>query len=167
MYKEKLIKVKRVTQVLKGGKKITFCALIIISNSQHKVGIGLGKGQNLVLAKEKAVINGKKNLITIPLTNSYSIPHVIKASYGASRIILKPAPLGTGIVAGGSVRAILELSGIKNVFAKQFGSKNLLNNAKATILALIELNQIIELGKSQSHKKKIFYLKKMKKISNT
>jgi small subunit ribosomal protein S5 len=114
--------------------------------------------------KQKQVrLNGKKNLITVPLTFVFSVPHVIKASYGACQIMLRPASQGTGVIAGGSVRTVLELAGIRNILAKQFGSSNILNNAKATILALTNLNEKIELGKIQSHRKQQFYEKIMQK----
>ena len=106
----------------------------------------------------------KKNLINVPLTLKDSIPHVVNASYGACSLMLRPASLGTGVIAGGSVRTVLELAGIKNILAKQFGSNNILNNAKATILALTNLNEKVELGKYQSSRKQLFYDKVMKNI---
>lgn len=165
-YEEKILQIKRVTKVVKGGKKMTFRAIVIIGDNKRKVGVGIGRADDVNLAIDKAVLNGKKNLINVPLTLRYSVPHVIKASYGASSIMLRPALQGTGVIAGGSVRTVLELAGIKNILAKQFGSNNMLNNAKATILALTSLNQKIELGKYQSVRKQIFYEKIMKKSKN-
>jgi len=118
------------------------------------------------LAMDKAILDGKKNLITVPLTLNYSIPHIVKAGFGACSIMIRPAKLGTGVIAGGSVRTVLELAGIKNIVAKQFGSNNILNNAKATILALTTLNQQIELGKYQSSRRQVFYDKIMRKYKN-
>eukprot|EP01039_Chlorochromonas_danica_P011718 gene11718-13158_t len=129
---------------------MTFRAIVIIGDNKRKVGVGIGRADDVNLAIDKAILNGKKNLITIPLTLKYSVPHVVYASYGACSIMLRPASQGTGVIAGGSVKTVLELAGIKNILAKQFGSSNILNNAKATILALIYLNEKIELGKSQS-----------------
>jgi len=165
-YEEKVIQVKRVTKVVKGGKKMTFRAIVIIGDNKRKVGVGIGRAEDVNLALDKAVLNGKKNLIKVPLTFLFSIPHVVKASYGACSIMLRPAALGTGVIAGGSVRTVLELAGIKNILAKQFGSNNIFNNAKATILALTKLNEKIELGKSQCLRKQIFYEKIMKKYKN-
>jgi small subunit ribosomal protein S5 len=140
-YQEKIIQIKRVTKVTKGGKKMTFRVIIIIGNNKNKVGLGIGCANDVDFAIEKAIKNGKKNLIHIKLTNYTSISHYIQIFYGASHIVLRPAADGTGIVAGSSIRTILELVGIKNIFAKQFGSKNILNNAKATLLALINLQK--------------------------
>ena len=165
-YKEKVVQVKRVTKVVKGGKKMTFRAVVIIGDTKRKVGMGVGRAEDVNLAIEKAVLNAKKTLITVPLTIFSSLPHVISTSYGASKVMLRPASLGTGVIAGGSVRTVLELSGIKNVLAKQFGSTNILNNAKVTLLALNKLNEKIQLGKLQCIRKKNFYDKIMKKYSN-
>lgn len=162
-YEEKIVQIKRVTKVVTGGKKMTFRAIVIIGDNKRKVGVGIGRADDVNLAIDKAILNGKKNLITIPLTLKSSVPHVIRASYGACSIMLRPAAQGTGVIAGGSVKTVLELAGIKNILAKQFGSSNILNNAKATILALISLNEKIELGKSQSIGRKNFYEKIMKK----
>lgn len=166
-YNEKVVQVQRVTKVVKGGKKMTFRAVVIIGDEKRKVAVGIGRAEDVNLAIEKAILNGKKNLIQVPLTYSASIPHVSQASYGASKIMLRPAALGTGVIAGGSVRTVLELSGIKNILAKQFGSNNILNNAKATILALTNLTQKIKLGKAQSIRKNLFYKKILKKYSQT
>jgi small subunit ribosomal protein S5 len=162
-YQEKVVQVKRVTKVVKGGKKMTFRAIVIIGDGKQKVGVGIGRAEDVNLAIDKAILNGKKNLIRVPLTLLLSIPHVIKVGYGACSIMLRPASPGTGVIAGGSVRTVLELGGIKNILAKQFGSNNILNNAKATILALTNINEKIELGKSQYTRKKFFYTKVMKK----
>ena len=158
-YEEKIVQIKRVTKVVKGGKKMTFRAVVIIGDTKRKVGVGIGRADDVNLAIDKAVLNGKKNLINVPLTLKYSLPHVVNASYGACSIMLRPAGLGTGVIAGGSVRTVLELAGIKNILAKQFGSSNILNNAKATILALSLLNEKIELGKYQSSRKQKFFFK--------
>jgi small subunit ribosomal protein S5 len=165
-YEEKIVQIKRVTKVVKGGKKMTFRAVVIIGDNKRKVGVGIGRAEDVNLAIDKAILNGKKNLITVPLTFKYSVPHVVNASYGACSIMLRPASQGTGVIAGGSVRTVLELAGIKNILAKQFGSNNILNNAKATILALTTLNEKVELGKFQSVRKQVFYDKIMRKYKN-
>jgi small subunit ribosomal protein S5 len=165
-FEEKIVQIKRVTKVVTGGKKLTFRAVVIIGDTKRKVGVGIGRADDINLAIDKAVLNGKKNLINVPLTLQYSIPHVVKANYGACKIMLRPSTIGTGVIAGGSIRTVLELAGIQNILAKQFGSSNILNNAKATILALTLLNEKVELGKYQSIRKQIFYDKIMRKYKN-
>jgi small subunit ribosomal protein S5 len=165
-FEEKIVQITRVTKVVKGGKKLTFRAVVIIGDNKRKVGVGIGRAEDVNLAIDKAVLNGKKNLINIPLTLKFSIPHVVNADYGACSLMLRPASLGTGVIAGGSIRTVLELGGIKNILAKQFGASNILNNAKATILALNNLNEKVELGKYQSSHKQLFYDKIMRKYKN-
>jgi small subunit ribosomal protein S5 len=165
-YEEKIVQIKRVTKVVKGGKKMTFRAVVIIGDNKRKVGVGIGRAEDVNLAIDKAILHGKKNLITVPLTFKDSVPHVVNASYGACSIMLRPASQGTGVIAGGSVRTVLELAGIKNILAKQFGSNNILNNAKTTLLALTLLNEKVELGKFQSIRKQRFYNKIMRKYKN-
>ena len=165
-FEEKIIQIKRVTKVVKGGKKLTFRAVVIVGDNKQKVGVGVGRAEDVNMAIDKAILNGKKNLITVPLTVKYSVPHVIQASYGACSIMLRPASLGTGVIAGGSIRTVLELAGIKNILAKQIGCNNILNNAKTTILALNLLNEKVELGKYQTIRKQVFYDKIMKKYKN-
>lgn len=165
-YEEKIVQIKRVTKVVKGGKKMTFRAVVIVGDNKRKVGVGIGRAEDVNLAIDKAVLNGKKNLINVPLTLKDSIPHVVNGSYGACKLMLRPASLGTGVIAGGSIKTVLELGGIKNILAKQFGSSNILNNAKATIQALTELNEKVELGRYQSLRKQLFYDKVMKKYKN-
>lgn len=162
-YQEKVVQVKRVTKVVKGGKKMTFRAVIIIGDNKQKVGVGVGRAEDVNLAIDKAILHAKKNLITVPLTIFSSVPHVVEAAFGATKIMLRPAALGTGVIAGGSIRTVLELAGINNILAKQFGCNNILNNAKVTILALMKLNEKIELGKAQCLRKKYYYHKIMKK----
>ena len=145
---------------------MTFRAVVIIGDNKRKVGVGIGRADDINLAIDKAILNGKKNLINVPLTLKDSIPHVVKSSYGACNLMLRPAQVGTGVIAGGSVRTVLELAGIKNIVAKQFGASNILNNAKATIFALTDLNEKVELGKYQSTRKQLFYDKVMKKYKN-
>jgi len=138
-YIERLIKISRVTKVTKGGKKLSFRAVVVIGDENGKVGVGVGKAEDVVNAFKKAKTNGRKNLIQIPLTKSLTIPHPIIGDVGACKIILKPGVEGSGVMAGGAVRTVLEVAGIKNIIAKQLGSDNLLNNARATIVALESL----------------------------
>lgn len=136
---ERLIKISRVTKVTKGGKKLSFRAVVVIGDENGKVGVGVGKAEDVVNAFKKAKTNGKKNLIQIPLTKSLTIPHPIVGDLGACKIIMKPGLEGSGVIAGGAVRTVLEVAGIKNIIAKQLGSDNLLNNARTAIIALESL----------------------------
>lgn len=134
-YDQKLLEAKRVARVVKGGKRFSFRALVIIGNRKGRVALGIAKGADLTDATQKAVTRAKKSLITIPVVGG-SIPHEVRQKYGASRIMLKPAPKGSGIIAGGPVRVILELGGVANASSKIIGSSNKLNCARATISAL-------------------------------
>ena len=136
---ERLIKITRVSKVTKGGKKLSFRAIIVIGDEKGQVGVGVAKADDVVNAFKKAKTDGKKNLIKIPLTKTLSIPHEIVGSFGACKIIMRPSIEGSGVIAGGAVRTVLEVAGIKNVIAKQLGSDNLLNNARASISTLKNL----------------------------
>lgn len=136
---ERLIKISRVSKVTKGGKKLSFRAIVVIGNENGQVGIGVAKADDVVNAFKKAKTDGKKNLIKFPLTKTLSIPHDVVGNFGACKIIMRPSIEGSGVIAGGAVRTVLEVAGIKNVIAKQLGSDNLLNNARATISALKNL----------------------------
>jgi small subunit ribosomal protein S5 len=126
---ERLIKISRVSKVTKGGKKLSFRAIVVIGDENGQVGVGVAKASDVVNAFKKAKTDGRKNLIKIPITKSLSIPHDVKGNYGACKIIMRPSIEGSGVIAGGAVRTVLEVAGIKNVIAKQLGSDNLLNNA--------------------------------------
>ncbi len=134
-YEEKNLEVARVTRVTKGGKRMRFRALTVIGNRKGRVGFGLAKGLDVAGATSKATAQARKSLLTIPLVNE-TIPHAVQAKFAAAIVLLKPAPKGTGIKAGGSVRNVLELAGVPNVTSKMLGSKNKINNVKATFKAL-------------------------------
>ena len=136
---ERLIKISRVSKVTKGGKKLSFRAIIVIGDENGKVGVGVAKANDVVNAFKKAKANGRKNLIKLPITKSLSIPHNVIGNFGACTVILRPSIEGSGVIAGGAVRVVLEVAGVKNVIAKQLGSNNLLNNARASICALDSL----------------------------
>lgn len=136
---ERVVAIQRVTKVVKGGKKMSFRAIIIIGNEQGKVGVGVGKAGDVITAVRKGVTDGKKNIISVPLTSSSSIPHPTNGRFGAAKLVLRPSAQGSGVIAGSSIRTVLELAGIKNILSKQLGSKNLLNNARATIQGLSTL----------------------------
>jgi len=146
---ERLIKISRVSKVTKGGKKLSFRAIVVIGDENGQVGVGVAKADDVVNAFKKAKTDGRKNLIKIPLTKALSIPHNITGNFGACKIIMRPSIEGSGVIAGGAVRTVLEVAGIKNVIAKQLGSNNLLNNARASIVALETLRT-----KSQTVKKR-------------
>ena len=133
---ERVVAIERVTKVVKGGKKMSFRAIIVVGNEQGKVGVGVGKAGDVITAVKKGVTDGKKNVIQVPLTSSDSIPHAINGRSGAAKLVLRPSAPGSGVIAGGSVRTVLELAGVKNILSKQLGSNNLLNNARATIHGL-------------------------------
>ena len=133
---ERLIKISRVSKVTKGGKKLSFRAIVVIGDENGQVGVGVAKADDVVNAFKKAKTDGRKHLIKIPITKSLTIPHRVIGNFGACKIILRPSIEGSGVIAGGSVRTVLEVAGIKNVIAKQLGSDNLLNNARASICAL-------------------------------
>jgi len=161
---EKVGEVKRMTKVVKGGKILTFRAVILIGDLKGRVGMGIGRSLDVNTALAKALLKAKKTSITVPLTYTYSIPHVTQAKFGASNVMLRPAAEGTGLIAGGPVRTLLEFAGVKNILSKQFGANSIINNSKATILALSTLNTKVELGKYQLLRKKRFYSKIMRRI---
>ncbi len=146
---ERLIKISRVSKVTKGGKKLSFRAIVVVGDENGKVGVGVAKADDVVNAFKKAKTDGRKNLIKIPITKSLSIPHKVIGNFGACKLIMRPSIEGSGVIAGGAVRSVLEVAGIKNVIAKQLGSNNLLNNARASICALQNLTT-----KSQVTKKR-------------
>ena len=134
-FQEKVIQISRVTKVCKGGKKLAFRAVIAVGNENGKVGVGVGKADDVLNAISKAIVDAKRNLIDVFLTKTKTIPHNVTGNFGACSVLVKPASQGTGVIAGSSIRILLELAGVKNIVAKQLGSKNLLNNARATISA--------------------------------
>jgi len=137
-FEQKIIDIARVTRVMAGGKRMRFRACVAIGNKKGKVGIGLAKGADVTLAVAKAVNQAKKDLITVPIVKQ-TIPHAIEEKFGAARVLLKPASVGRGIIAGGIVRTIFELSGVTNVSSKVLGTNNKVNNAKCVMKALRNL----------------------------
>ena len=141
-WEERVVQVKRVTKVVKGGKKLSFRAVLVIGNTKGQIGVGVGKASDVIGAVKKGISDAKKHIINIPVTKYNSIPHPIQGIAGAAKIILRPSATGSGVIAGGSTRTVLELAGIKNILAKQLGSNNKLNNARATLNALSNLRTL-------------------------
>lgn len=136
--KDRLVRVNRVAKVTKGGRTFSFSAIVVVGDENGVVGFGLGKAGEVSSAIAKGIENAKKNLFRIPILKG-TIPHAQEAKYGGARVLLRPAAPGTGVTAGGAMRAVLESVGIKNVLAKSKGSSNPHNLVKATMLALLEL----------------------------
>lgn len=147
---ERLIKISRVSKVTKGGKKLSFRAIVVVGDENGKVGVGVAKADDVVNAFKKAKTDGRKNLIEFPLTKSLSIPHNVTGNFGACKVIMRPSIEGSGVIAGGAVRIVLEVAGVKNVIAKQLGSNNLLNNARASVSALNNLTTKSEITKKRN-----------------
>ncbi len=136
--KDKLLYVNRVSKVVKGGKRLSFSALVVTGDGNGHVGIGVGKASEVPGAINKAGAIAKKNLIKVALADT-TIPYEIRVKFSAAKVLLKPASRGTGVIAGGSIRAVLEAAGVKDILTKSLGSSNRINVAKATILALSQL----------------------------
>ncbi|MFM7221779.1 MAG: 30S ribosomal protein S5 [Nodosilinea sp.] len=148
-WQERVVQIRRVTKVVKGGKKLSFRAIVVIGNEKGQVGVGVGKASDVIGAVKKGVADGKKHLVDVPLTRSASIPHPSSGMGGGSKVFMRPAAPGTGVIAGGAVRTVLELAGVRNVLAKQLGSNNPLNNARAAAEALAALRTFPEVAEER------------------
>jgi len=146
--KEKLVNLNRVAKVTKGGRTFSFAAIVVVGDGKGRVGHGLGKARDVSESIAKAVDVAKKNMIKFPILNG-TIPHEQKGKYGAGKVLMKPASDGTGVIAGGAMRAVLEIAGVQNVLAKSQGSSNPHNVVKATIDALSKLRSPLDIAKQR------------------
>ena len=137
---ERVVYIHRVSKTVKGGRRMSLVALVVVGDGKGNVGLGMGKSAEVPLAIQKASDNAKKNMFKVPLTETGSIPHDVMGEFGAARVLVKPAIEGTGVIAGGPVRPLFELAGIKNVLSKSMGSSNGLNIIKAAAEALKDLS---------------------------
>ena len=152
--KERVVEINRVAKVVAGGQRFSFTALVVIGDEVDQVGVGYGKAREVPLAISKAVDDAKKNIFTVPKKGT-TITHEILGEFGAARVLLRPASEGTGVIAGGGVRAVLELGGVRDILAKSLGTTNPINMAKATVEGLKSLRRPEDVarmrGKSISH----------------
>src|ERR1700758_2612977 len=144
--KERVVEINRVATVVKGGRRFSFTALVVIGDESERVGLGYGKAREVPLAISKAVDDAKKNMFTVP-KHGTTITHEVIGRFDAARVLLRPASEGTGVIAGGGVRAVLELGGVRNVLAKSLGTTNPINMAKATVAALQDLRRPEDVAK--------------------
>lgn len=148
LYEERVVNINRVTKVVKGGRRFRFSALVVIGDKKGKVGFGTGKAQEVPDAIKKAIEDAKRNLVQVPMYNK-TIPHAITGRFGAGEVFLKPAVSGTGIIAGGPVRAVVELAGYEDILSKSLGSATPINIIRATFDAIDNLRTAEEVAKTR------------------
>ena len=148
---ERVVVINRVTKVVKGGRRFRFAALVVVGDYKGNIGYGTGKAQEVPEAIKKAVEDAKKNMIHVPIVNT-TIPHEVTGVYGARRVFLRPAPDGTGVIAGGPVRAVVELAGIENIVSKSLGSSTPINIVRATIEGLATLRTVEQVAEIRGKK---------------
>lgn len=148
-YIEKVVNIRRVAKVVKGGRRFSFSALVVVGDGEGKVGTGKGKATEVPEAIRKAMENAKKNMIEIPLIDGRTIPHTVIGKFGAGEVFMKPASAGTGVIAGGAVRAVLEAAGIKDILTKSMGSPNAGNVVHATMEGLKSLKRVQEVARQR------------------
>ncbi len=151
-FEEQLVELKRVTRTVAGGKRLSFMAIVLIGDKKGRVGLGIAKAPDVATAINKASQKAKKNIINIPINEKGSVPHWLKAKFKAAEVLIRPAPEGHGITAGGAVRMVLELAGFRNITAKMLGSQNKLNNLRATFKALENIKKVDKINESKKEK---------------
>jgi len=145
-FKERLVAVNRVSKTVKGGRNMRFSALVVVGDEKGRVGAGMGKAAEIPEAIRKAVEDAKKHLVTVPLDGT-TIPHNVTGYFSTAKVVLLPAPEGTGVIAGGAARAVLDLAGVRNIRTKSFGTNNSINTVKATLEALKLLRSAEQVAK--------------------
>lgn len=150
-FEERVVQIDRVTRVVKGGRRLRFRATVVVGDKKGRVGVGVEKGQEVIAAIEKATTKAKKNIKTVNLSET-SVPHEVTAEFAGARVFLKPARKGTGVIAGGAVRAVLEVAGVKDILSKIQGSSSKLNNVYATLKALESLRPVEKAEKADPKK---------------
>lgn len=144
---ERVVYINRVSKVVKGGRRFALTALVVVGDGQGRVGIGMGKSQEVPTAIKKGIEDAKKNMFTVPLTEAGTLPHDIIGEYGAGYVVIKPAAPGTGVIAGGPVRAVMELAGVTDCLTKSLGTDNAMNIVKATAEGLKDMQSPEEVAK--------------------
>lgn len=147
--KDDVVAINRVTKVVKGGKNLSFSALVVVGDQQGHAGFGMGKAREVPMAIKKGIEQAKKNLMKLNLKGS-SIPHQVIGRYGSAQVLLKPASEGTGVIAGGPVRKVMQVAGIQNVLTKSIGTSNPHNVVKATFAALLHLKDVVHVAETRS-----------------
>ena len=143
---ERVVFINRVAKTVKGGRRMQLSALVVVGDGNGRVGVGMGKSQEVPIAIKKGVEDAKKNMFTVPVTAEGSVPHEIMGEYGAGRVLIKPAVPGTGVLAGGPVRAIMELAGVQNVITKSLGTDNAMNIVKAAAEGLKNMESPVQVA---------------------